>query len=90
MFQGFDGRVATNATQGHGRGGSHLRVGVSQSGDKAIDRPGVAPHAQRVDHSHEEPPLDFTQGLAQRLIGGRAGNRFQGHAGPRRQLGVRQ
>ena len=90
LFQGLDGRRAADAAQGHGRGGGHLGVGVAQPGDEAVDRPGVAPHAQRIDDSYQEPPLDFAHRLAQGLIGGRPGDHFQGHAGPRRQLGVGQ
>ena len=37
-FQGLDGRLAADAAQGHGRGRSHLGVGVGQPGDEA-DRP---------------------------------------------------
>ena len=88
--QGLDSLLAADVAQGHGRGGSHLGVGVGQPGDEGVDRPGVAPHAERVDHSHQQPPLELAHRLAQGLVRGRPGNRFQGYAGPRGELRVGQ
>ena len=49
---------------------------------EAVDRLGVAADADRVDHADQQPALQLAHGLAQRVVGGRIGNRLQGDPRP--------
>jgi hypothetical protein len=83
------GAVADPA-QRHGRGRGDFRIRAGQFLRQEVNRLRVAAHADRIDDADQQPALQPRRRLAQRLVGGRIGNRLQGDARPGGQLLVGQ
>ena len=90
LFQGLGRRIAADASQRRGGRRSHVRVGIAEPCHQRVDRLGVAPHSDRIDHADQQAAFQAGLGLPQRLVAGRIGNRFQGDPGPGRKLFVGQ
>jgi hypothetical protein len=88
--QGLGSLLAADAAQGFGGGRRDVRVGTLEFSQKTGDRLGVAADAEGIDCADQQASLQFALRLAQRILRGRVGNRFQSDARPRGQLRISQ